>query len=117
MTTKDSPLGRAKDAVWHVQSVGERYLVSRGEASISEWFGDYRTAFDYAASLNIMDDLSIDFETTQSLIEQAETMASIRKRSRAVVERYKEHPAFQPDNTGEDIFAKMARIIEYEKRN
>lgn len=101
--------------MWHVEQVGVRYLVSRGELSVSEWFGDYRTALDYAASLNIMENHILDFEVLQSLMEQAQTMSELRRRSRAMVERYSKHEAFQPDNSSEDIFAKLARIIEFER--
>lgn len=113
----ESPLQRARNTVWHVETVGPRYLVSRGELSVSEWFGDYRTALDYASSLNIMGDHRLDPEVMQSLMEQAALMQEIRRRSRAMVERYRKHEAFQPDNTSEDIFAKLARIIEYERNN
>lgn len=107
-----STIRTAKETVWHVEPVGARFLVTKGGVSVSVWFNRYEDALEDAASRNIMEGLVLDPRTQQELIEMAELLMSVRRRSRAMADRYRKHPAFQPDNDTEDIFGKLARIIE-----
>ena len=99
-------LEAAKKAIWHVEKVGERFLVSKGEVSLGVWFTDYNLAVENAGGRNIMERLMLDPQTLQGLIEDAELLGQVRRRSATMANRYRDHPAFQSDNTGEDIFSK-----------
>lgn len=109
-------IAEAKETLWHVEKSNDgTFLVCRGESCLSIMYASFADAADEAANRNIMGSYGVKPDTLVMLLDAAAAFSRVKERAQRMAQKYREHPAFQPDNTAEDIFGKLTRIIETEK--